>query len=169
MHFSSNNIRQESSAPPLVRQLNLFLDDDGLIRSKGHFMLESSFILLPRHSNLTNLIILDCHHRQRHVGVGGTIVALRNRFWVPSARAETHRLLVKCVTCKKVTGHHYALPMPPELPQFRYDTSTRPFSNLGIDFAGPLTVKDRSGLGQTSQFGRAELNRFEFDISATLQ
>ena len=46
----------------------------------------------------------------------------------------------------KVTGRHYALPMPPELPQFRYDTSTRPFSNVGIDFAGPLTVKDRSGM-----------------------
>ena len=116
LHFSSNNIRQKSSAPPLVCQLNLFLDDDGLICSKGRFMLESSLILLPRHSYLTNLIILDCHHRQRHVGVGGTIVALRNPFWVPSARAETRRLLVKCVTCKKVTGHHYALPMPPELP-----------------------------------------------------
>jgi len=47
---------------------------------------------------------------------------------------------------KVTTGRHYALPMPPELPQFRYDTSTRPFSNLGIDFAGPLTVKDRSGM-----------------------
>ena len=35
--------------------------------------------------------------------------------------------------------------MAPELPSFRYDTSTRPFSNVGIDFAGPLTVKDRSG------------------------
>ena len=145
-HFSNNNICQKSSAPPLVCQLNLFLDDDGLICPKGRFMLESSLILLPCHSHLTNLIILDCHHRQRHVGVGGTIVALRNWFWVLSARAETRRLLVKCVTCKKVTGHHYALPMPPEVRQFCYDTSTRPFSNVGIDFAGPLIVKDCSGM-----------------------
>ena len=36
--------------------------------------------------------------------------------------------------------------MPPELPQFRYDTSLRPFSNVGIDFAGPLTVKGRLGI-----------------------
>ena len=77
-HFSSNNACRKSSIPPLVRQLNLFLDDDGLIRSKGRFTIESSLILLPRHSRLTNLIILDCHHRQHHVGVGGTIVALRN-------------------------------------------------------------------------------------------
>ena len=145
-HFSSNNACRKSSVPPLVCQLNLFLDDDGLIRSKGRFAIESSLILLPRHSRLTNLIILDCHHRQHHVGVGGTIVALRNRFWVPSARTETRRLLAKCVTCKKVTGRHYALPMPPELPKFRYDTSIRPFSNVGIDFPGPLTVKDCSGI-----------------------
>ena len=107
-------------------------------------MLESSLILLPRHSHLTALIILDCHHRQHHVGVGGTIVALRSQFWFPSARTETRCLLAKCVTCKKVTGRHYTLPMPPELPQFCYDTSAGPFSNIGIDFASPLTVKDHS-------------------------
>ena len=88
-------------------------------------MLELSLILLPRHSPLTNLIILDCHHRHHHVGVGGTIVALYNRFWVPSACTETRRLLAKCITCKRVTGQHYALLMAPELPQFRYNTSIR--------------------------------------------
>ena len=139
-------ISVKNLVPRHACQLNFFLDDDGLIYSKGRFMLESSLILLPCHSHLTNLIILDCHHRQRHVGVGGTIVALCNRFWVPSAHAETHRLLVKCITCKKVTGRHYALQMPPELPQFRYDASTCPFSNIGIDFAGPLRVKDCSGM-----------------------
>jgi len=31
------------------------------------------------------------------------------------------------------------------LPQFRQDTSVRPFSNIGVDFTGHLTVKDRAG------------------------
>ena len=82
LHFITTAIHHKSNVPPLVQHLNLFLDDDGLIRSKGRFMLESSLILLPRHSHLTDLVILDCHHRQHHVGVGGTIVALRSRFWV---------------------------------------------------------------------------------------
>lgn len=55
------------------------------------------------------------------------------------------RLLAKCVTCKRVTGPQYALPMSPELPLLCNDTSTRSISNVGIDFAGPLTLKDRSG------------------------
>ena len=145
-HFPSNNARQKSSVPPLVHQLNLFLDDDGFIRSKGQFTMESSLILIPQHSRLTNLIILDCHHCQHHVGVGGTIVTLRSRFWAPSACTETCHLLAKYVTCKKVIGRHYTLPLPPELPQFCYDTSIRPFSTVGIDFASPLTVKDPSGM-----------------------
>ena len=91
-----------------------------------------------------NITIRNFRPFRLKFGVGGTIIALRSRFWVPSAGTETRRLLTKCVTCKKVTGHHYALPISPELPPFCYDTSTRPLSNVGIDFAGPLTVKDRS-------------------------
>ncbi|MCP4480546.1 MAG: hypothetical protein GY818_20870, partial [Planctomycetaceae bacterium] len=128
----------KGNAPPLVRQLTLVLDKDGLIRSKGRFALNSSLILLPQHSRLTQLIILDCHQRLRHIGVGGTIVSLRQRFWVPSARSTTRRLLNKCVRCKKVTGRHYLLPASPELPKFRLDTTIRPFSNVGIDFTGHL-------------------------------
>ena len=55
------------------------------------------------------------------------------------------RLLCKCIRCRKVTGHHYTLPRSPELPQFCQDTSIHPFSTIGVDFTGHLTVKDRSG------------------------
>ena len=137
--------RRNLHIPPIVRQLNLFLGEDGLIHTKGRFTRNSSLILLPKHSYLTKLIILNCHHRMCHVGVGGTIVSLRDRFWVPSARSETRRYLSKCVQCKRVSGRHYSLPLPPELPHFRFDTFIRPFSNVGVDFTGHLIVKNRSG------------------------
>ena len=137
--------RNNAHTPPIVPQLNLFIGDDGLIHTKGRFTRNSSLILLPKHSYLTKLIILHCHHRMCHVGVGGTIVALRDRFWVPSARSETRRYLSKCIQCKRVSGRHYSLPLPPELPHFRFDTSIRPFSNVGVDFTGHLIVKNRSG------------------------
>ena len=137
--------RNNAHTPPIVRQLNLFIGDDGLIHTKGRFTRNSSLILLPKHSYLTKLIILHCHHRMCHVGVGGTIVSLRDRFWVPSARSETRRYLSKCIQCKRVSGRHYSLPLPPELPHFRFDTSIRPFSNVGVDFTGHLIVKNRSG------------------------
>ena len=143
-HLSDTVSHGKTSTPPIVRQLNFFFGADGPIHAQGHFSQESSLILLPHHSRLTNLIIMDCHSRMRHVGVGGTIVALRNRFWVRSASSATRRLLNKCLPCKKVTGRPYALHAPPQLP-LRYDTSLRPFSNIGIDLTCHLTVKSRSG------------------------
>ena len=116
-----------------------------LIRAKGRFDLESSLILLPQHSRFTDLLVLDYHARLRHIGVGGTIVAIRQRFWIPSVRSIARRLLHTCSTCKQVTGRPYLLPTLSELPQFRLDTSNPPFSNIGIDFTGHFLVKDYHG------------------------
>ena len=130
--------------PPLVRQFKFFLGKDGIILTKGRFTRNSSLILLPKHYYLTKLIILDDHHRMFHVGFGGTIVSLRDSCRVPSARSKTRGYLSNCVQCK-ISGRHYSLPLPPELPHFRFDTSIRPFSNVGVDFTGHLIVKNRSG------------------------
>ena len=143
-YFSSSNAKR-SHAPPITRQLNLFLDENGLIRAKGRFDLESLLILLPQHSRFTDLLVLDYHECLRHIGVGGTLAAIRQRFWIPSVRSVARRLLHKCSTCKRVTGRPYRLPTPSELPQFRLETSNPPFSNIGIDFTGHFLVKDYHG------------------------
>eukprot|EP00795_Rhopilema_esculentum_P000542 gene542-biopygen7104 len=132
-YLTSSSSSSFEHAPAIVRQLNLFLDEKGIIRTKGRFDFDSSLILLPQHSRFTDLLILDNHQQLHHIGVGGTIVALRKRFWVPSARSATRNLLRKCLKCKRVTGRHYPLPMSAELPTFRVDTSSRPFSNIGAD------------------------------------
>ena len=142
LDYLSSSDTKSSHAPPIIRQLNLFLDEHGLIRTKGRFALDSSLILLPRHSRFIDLLVLDSHERLHHIGVGGTIVAIRQRFWIPSVRSVARRLLHKCSTCKRVTGRPYLLPTPSELPQFRMDTSNPPFSNIGIDFTGHFLVKD---------------------------
>ena len=93
-YLSSDSHHKMDRAPPIVRQLHLILDGKGMIRTKGRFHAESSLILLPQHSRFTHLLILSYHH---HIGTGGTIVALRQRFWVPSVRSVTCRLLHKCL------------------------------------------------------------------------
>ena len=134
-----------SHAPLITCQLNLFLDENGLIRRKGCFDLESSLILLPQHSRFTDLLVLDYHERLRHIGVGGTIVAIRQCFWIPSVHSIARHLLHKCSSCKRVTGRPYLLPMPSELPEVHLDTLNPPFSNIGIDFTGHFLVKDYHG------------------------
>ena len=94
-YLTSSSSASFEHATAIVRQLNLFLDEKGIIRTKGRFDLDSSLILLPQHSRSTDLLILDYHQQLHHIGVGGMIVALRKRFWVPSARSVTRNLLRK--------------------------------------------------------------------------
>ena len=112
-------------APPIIRQLNLFLDEKGLILAKGQFDVASSLLLLSQHSRFTQLLVLDFHQHLHHIGVGGTVVALRH-FWIPSVRSLIRRMLYTCATCKKVTGSSYLLPSPAELPKFCLDTISPP-------------------------------------------
>ena len=48
-----------------------------------------------------------------------------------------------CIICQKYEGQPYNLPHPPDLPQVRVSEDP-PFTHTGLDFAGPLYVKDKS-------------------------
>jgi len=55
-------------------------------------------------------------------------------------------ILDRCVTCKRVQALPLRGPPPPDLPSFRMSFD---FSNTGIDFAGPLYVRDIYGDSNT--------------------
>ena len=97
-------------------------------------------ILIAKKSQFTTLLVRSVHERQLHAGVRDTVVALRKRFWLPSARSEIARVLKQCVTCRYQKGGAYKLPPSPPLPDFRLNM-VKPFSTVGIDFTGHLMVK----------------------------
>ena len=133
--------------PQLVRQLNLKLNTDGLLVAPGrleHAMLEQDArepILIAKKSQFTTLLVRSVHERQLHAGVRDTVVALRKRFWLPSARSEIARVLKHCVKCRYQIGGAYKLPHSPPLPDFRLN-KVKPFSTVGMDFTGHLMVKN---------------------------
>ena len=51
------------------------------------------------------------------------------------------QLLLKCVKCRKLTGKPCSAPPPPLLPQSRVSDDLA-FSQVGVDFAGPLYVRN---------------------------
>ena len=82
---------KENKIPDLVRSLNLFLDSDGLLRTDGRIANTSGneygliyTILIAKHHSLTELLINDCHHNCKLLGINATVNKLRmSGFWVP--------------------------------------------------------------------------------------
>lgn len=138
-HKEINNISSKvSNRLPLVRQLRLFLDDDGLFRCGGRIHnsplaeLAKFLYLLPANHPLTALIVYATHRKQPHAGVNSTTTALRQKYWIPTVRQYVKKLLRCCVTCRKVGGTAYRAPDPPPLPEARLQQSTS-FTVTGVD------------------------------------
>ena len=137
---------------PLVRQLRLFLDANGIIRCGGRIhnapLSDSAKfpILLPPKHPLTSLIIHSIHLQMFHAGTNTTLTALRQQFWVPTARQRIKSLLRSCTVCQRHGGKPYPIPDPPPLPEIRMRESI-PFTITGIDFTGALYVcHDTTGI-----------------------
>ena len=132
----------------LVRQLRLFIDSDGLLRCGGRIhnapltQLAKFPYLLPSKHPFTTLIVYAAHVKLYHSGVGNTVTALRQSYWIPTARQYVKSLLHRCVICRKHSGKSYTAPDPAPLPKVRMQ-DTRPFSVTGVDFTGALYVYHR--------------------------
>ena len=144
------NIKSKSRRSSLVRQLRLFIDSSGALRCGGRIHnaplseLAKFPYLLPAKHQFTDLVIYFTHNTQLHAGVNGTLTAIRQNYWIPSARQVIKRLLRKCVTCRKVIAKPYQPPDPPPLVMERTQM-TQPFQVTGVDFTGALYVRGPEG------------------------
>ena len=129
--------------------LSLFTNDKGILRCGGRLQNapipnDARFpIFLPRCSQLTYLIINDCHLQVLHNSVRNTLTELRLRFWVTKGRQTVKTAIGKCSVCKKLECRSYAVPPPAPLPEFRLSDNQGEFAftRVGADFAGPMYVK----------------------------
>lgn len=135
-----------------MKQINPWLDEDDLLRVGGRLTKsELQFnvkhpLLLPQHSKFTEFVIMDEHRKNMHSGVEATLAAVRLRYWPIKARGTIKRLLRGCVICFKARPW-VSEQLMGDLPAQRI-TLSRPFSNTGIDFCGPIFI--RSGLRRNS-------------------
>ena len=129
----------------LVAQLNLQIDDEGVIRSGGRLryaqLPDSAVqpILLPKNDPVTSLVIRDVHGQLFHSGVSHTLSQVRREFWIPHGRNVVRKVLTRCNLCRKNKGPPFALPDMPPWPRDRMSKSA-PFSFTGMDYIGPVNV-----------------------------
>lgn len=98
-------------------------------------------VILDKDHHLTLLYIRRAHERVKHSGVKATLTELRSKFWIVKGRSVVRQVLRQCFVCRRHEGRPLQGPPPPPLPSFRVQEA-HPFTHSGVDFAGPLYVKD---------------------------
>ena len=134
--------------PNVTKQLDLFVDDDGVVRCSGRFKYANlSYnvkypIFIPKESYLSTLIIKDRHRRVKHGGIKITLAEIRDEYWIPRGKRMIQDIIRNCVICRRITAKPFPIPGPPPLPSIRL-SEMPPFTNTGVDFAGPLYCRER--------------------------
>ena len=140
-------LEKNKSLPPssTLRQLVPFLDADGLLRITGRLVNAETTsdakhpLILPSNSHLTSLLVKWYHQQNHHAAPSLLLALLRTRFWILGGKRAIKSITRSCVTC-----HRYKAAVQQQLmghlPPARV-TPSRPFSSVGIDFAGPVLTK----------------------------
>ncbi|KRX55395.1 PiggyBac transposable element-derived protein 3 [Trichinella sp. T9] len=107
---------------------------------KDDTALEPPSSLLPLNGLVFELIVRLAHESELHTRLNQILAALRRRFWVVRGRQAVKRCIRACIIFQKHDVRRFC-PLMSDLPPERV-TSTFPFNRVGLDFAGPLYVKD---------------------------
>jgi len=99
-------------------------------------------IVLPAYHRVTQIIFNQKHNEQLHCGPQALLAEVRRRYWPLRGRAVARSCVLKCIRCAR-TKPRFTEPMMAALPRQRVQCA-RPFTVVGVDFAGPLII--RSGL-----------------------
>ncbi|XP_043264236.1 uncharacterized protein LOC122404367 [Colletes gigas] len=136
-----------------LKSLNPFLDDKEVLRVGGR--LENATlawetkhpIILPKH-HVSNMIIRQCHVDTLHGGLQLTMYTVRQKFWIIGCRNAARTVIHQCIRCVRWQANTSTQIMQDLIPE--RSRAARPFSNCGVDYAGPYRVRDSAGRGKTA-------------------
>ena len=145
-------MKEQANYTNLCASVRLFEDKVGFMRLKGRFANSSleyeeqhPVILRSKDSSyFTRLIILDAHEATMHHGIETTLARIRRNYWIVKRRESVKEVIRKCVICTRYQGQPVRAPSSPDLPEYRVDHMAYAFQFTGLDFAGPLFIKDGS-------------------------
>lgn len=141
------NIQYDSK----ILNLNPFLDSNGILRVGGrlnnsNFEFEKKHpALLSSKSHFAQLLIKHTHLKLLHAGPQQTLATLREKYWPIGGRIMVKNIIRKCITCFRLRPKSVEPIMSP-LPKSRVNPRF-PFELTGVDYAGPILIKSRSGRG----------------------
>lgn len=138
-----------------VAQLRPFIDEHGVIRVGGRLQNselsdnQKHPILLAKSSHLSLLIVCHWHTATCHAGTRLITSMIMRTFWILSVSVIVQKVRSQCFVCVRLSAQSTE-PVMAALPNIRVQ-SCRPFSRVGVDFAGPLVMKENK-LHQARQY-----------------
>ncbi len=99
----------------------------------------AELIPLSARSSLARLLLTSLHRAYGHPGTSTLLAILSTSFAISGARNYLKGVSRQCVTCQRVLARPVTQVMG-LLPAVR-TTPAPPFSNTGVDFAGPVTLR----------------------------
>ena len=151
-YFNSNN-KTIKYMPNLIKQLNLYIDCNGIIRmrSKCDRMKEIKKlgrynfpILISKKSLLSKCLILDYHQKMSHAGCYTVLAELRKDFWITHAFMTVKKIIKDCLICRRFNSKPISLNQSPYR-DFRLSPENIPYRQIYIDFIGPFKIKKENG------------------------
>lgn len=122
-----------------------FIDDKGLVRVGGRLQnsnvpyAQKHPIILPKGSRIIQLIVNSEHLKNLHAGPRLILSSINQKYWIINAIREIKKVIHKCIICWKLKKH-VSEQLMGNIPKDRVNIC-RPFQKIGIDFAGPISVK----------------------------
>ncbi|CAG7829073.1 unnamed protein product [Allacma fusca] len=138
----------------ILRQLDVFLDDNSCLRVGGRLKYASHLpfnckhpLVLPGNHELTILIVRHLHITQLHAGPQLLLNSLLQNYWVVNGRKTINYVIRKCKVCAILRAKN-AEQLMGNLPRSRV-TPSSVFSSCGIDYAGPYLLRPINGRSPT--------------------
>ena len=144
LDYFSNETIPGKDIPQLVTQLNVFKDNQGILRVKCKLKKwrdkPCNFpILMPSGKRLTELIIMQTHHDLKHSGIYSVISEIRHKFWIIKAFSTVKKVLKSCVQCRRVNARSVSINQS-SYRDFRLNPTEIPYRVIFVDHIGPLMV-----------------------------
>jgi len=123
-----------------IYQLNPFLDENGVIRSKSRISASNASynskypIILDSNCKLTHLIIDFFHRNMMHAGTHLLLTAIRKKFWIIRCRMTVKSVVNSCKSCRRYKLKSLEQPFSPLVTDRVSNQNLRPFESMGIDY-----------------------------------
>ncbi|XP_062714812.1 uncharacterized protein LOC109426713 [Aedes albopictus] len=153
-----HNLEHPEKTPKLLEKSSSLFQESPLMDSAGVIRMNSRIstapsapfatkypVILPKDHALTRLLVDSYHRRFLHMHNETVFNEVRQRFRIPQLRPVIKRVARECQRCR-ITKSVPQAPMMSPLPAVRLTPNVRAFSYTGVDYFGPIMVKQGRSL-----------------------